>query len=206
MSHRPEANVGLVFPFPQSRVVNNIASRTYGAVDLRMTEEVPDQTPYTFTIAQDLSLSLHLADNPWTTLIIPLGITYEDGESRGAESFYVPDRVFTFKGGVQASTWNGLGKTGRNVLGIGGRFAGGIYRDWVIPDGGLTTDPKEARVLPLIDGDLRFDLVLGPINFYFSGYGSAAIRNSGEYERLPTYFATQFSFGVRNSHARVLVP
>ncbi|NCN04837.1 MAG: tetratricopeptide repeat protein [Spirochaetales bacterium] len=206
MSHRPEATISLVFPFPQSRVVNHIASRTYGALDLRRTDEVPDQTPYTFTVAQDVSLSLHLADNPWTTFNIPLGITYEDGDSKDVESFYVPDRVFTFKGGVQASTWIGLGNTGRNVLGIGGRIAGGVYRDWEIPEGGLATDPKEARVLPLIDGDFRFDLALGPISFYLSGYGSAAIRNSGVFEGLPAYFATQFSFGVRNTHSRVLVP
>ncbi len=193
-SHALTFQLGAAWNFPQYPRLSSVSTRTYGSVDYRVSSNGSDENPLILTLVQDVLVGIHLADSPWTSMNVLFTTTYEDDVLQVNEngSFYVPRTVFTSKIGAQISSWMGLGPPGGAVLGLSGRIASGVY----------TRFQDTSETLPLVEGDLRAELVLGDVSFFVQGYGSGTVRVEGDFAGLPQYWAGQLSFGIRNSWAR----
>ena len=165
-SHLGEASAQFSFGFLDIPVIKGTSLRTYGKLNfLKTVKETEPDKKWNFigTIAQNLTVNIHLLDKPWTTLIVDGDFVYENSKKKEEQNYYTPRGVISGKGGLGGSAWISL--PGESVLGLYLKGAGGIYLE------NAGTDDVEKN--PQVEGLTRIDLQKGDSSYYFSFQGTA---------------------------------
>ncbi|MBI9102863.1 MAG: tetratricopeptide repeat protein [Spirochaetales bacterium] len=182
-----EVTVSSYFPFPEKKLINALSTRTYGRI------EFLDDNNMVGSIAQEVLLSLHLQDTPWTNLDIISSGSYENSKTSGVSDYYAPDNAASIKGGLRGSIvlpagsggtigtslWLSAGATGSD-LDSGGGF-------------GLQTE-----------GILEVGYYRGYSALSFSFYGNGAFTD-GEFPETD-YWSFQGSLGFSTRMPTLLTP
>lgn len=149
--------------------------RTYGRVKFL------DDNNFMWMVTQDINLGIHILDNPWSTLIIKANVSYEDSMDIFTTDYWVPNSVFTVKGGLLWSSWFALGDG--DALGLIIRAAAGVYIE--------ALDSLPVNML-LVDGDFRLEYSKGSTSYYLSATGNSTFNSVNE----AVYWSVLVQLGV----------
>lgn len=173
--HKAEATANLYFAFPAPLVLRGVGTRTYFQFAAVSSPFVP-ATNRLYSALQEVDLTFFVAETPATTATLFGTATFDNTDNPNETNYYVPNRVTTFKAGVQLGTRLPTGSGW--VLGLSARAAAGNY-----------TDAANADLLT--ESSVRIDLTSGELTFYLDGLET--LSNNGS---TVAYWSDQFVLGI----------
>ena len=188
-AHNGEASIQVSLGSIKVPVLRTLTFRTYGRTRFLHTLKSGDRN-FIGTVSQDIMSNIHLADSPWTTLILGGNLVFEHSKQEEPVNYYTPIGVLVTKGSAGVSSWISLGK--ENVLGVYLQSGAGVYIDH------LGYEDME-RSLQL-EASTRVDFQRSNSSFYLSMNGSATFSDFPE-TRYWSLFAT---IGFTTSLPRLL--
>jgi tetratricopeptide (TPR) repeat protein len=154
--HRGEANLSAWFGLEAPSILRSASLRLYGKAS-EVFSPFAEEGNFLYTGLAETSLGFLLASDPWTILSLGGNISAEGSRSPGAADYYAPDGVLSAKGGLQASSWIGLG--GDWVAGLSARFWAGWWRDG-------------SAGYPSMEAQARAEFQKGDLSLYAEAAGS----------------------------------
>jgi hypothetical protein len=192
-AHSLGLTLGSYFAFPNNSSLNSFGTRSF--VNGRLVTQQGEDPNILLTVVQDLVLSTHVADDPWSNLDFVITASYEDSSVPGSQAdYYAPQNVLVGKFGVNFATWIG-GLPNARVLGLVPRVALGYF--------GENLGGAGAASSLLIDGAMKFEITQGTGTRYLDIGTSLSI---GDWSSGPSlgYFTFYANFGLFASFPTLL--
>jgi tetratricopeptide (TPR) repeat protein len=186
LAHSASLTLGTYFGFPNRSSLNSFGTRTYANARIVTQELKPANV--LITAVQDLVLSTHVADSPWSNLDFVITASFEDSTLDDPQSdYYAPQNVLVGKFGVNFATWIG-GLPNARVLGLMPRLAVGYFGENLGRDGAASS--------LLIDGGMKFEITQGTGSQYVELGTSLALGNDEAGNFALGYFTFYANVGL----------
>lgn len=131
-----ELNLSTLLNFIDAWPLHDISLRTYGRADY-LVDGSYNYKNFIYTAGQELTLILLKGGNPYSTLALTPGITWQDSMRDSAQAepwlYYAPRGILIAGGSVTGSTWIGVGEG--SVLGLSLRGFLGSYQEHLLEPG-----------------------------------------------------------------------
>ena len=183
-----EGSVTTYFALPPTSPLRSFSSRSYASW-----QTVSTDGNSLLTGVQELSLGLHLADAPWTTLqAVATAVGENSSFSAPGGRYYSPGGNVSLKPGLGLSTW--LGLPASSTLGVSLRAAFGPY--WQNLVTGIPANYLSG------DATARLDWTKGDATLF----AEATVSSTGQSLTAPSYWLLQGLAGFRLSLSPILAP
>ncbi len=168
LAHSASATLGTYFGFPNRRDLNSFGTRSF--LNGRYVLQEGQNANILYTLVQEIVLSTHLADNPWTNLDFVVSGSFETSSDGARSDYYAPENVLVGKFSMNLASWIG-GLSNNRVLGLMPRLSVGYFGER------LGSDSPGSSLL--LDAAFKFELTQGTGSQYLDLGTTLSIADGG---------------------------